>query len=318
MLFMYIGIGRPMHRELASLRQQVEMMQAGMEQLVALKPAASAASDLLGALNSQQQSLAEAEGTWRRIETLREKMRVGGQGVDAAFHTLDDLVELKDAILTAADRVHVANDVLSQTEVLQERLAQAADIAQSAQKTGDIFLALGDSLSQHGPMAQSAQSSLQRMIEVQQQLGASHDRIDDAFDRLDDLLLLKDTILSRTPDLVNAIELVELTSDLTQQFQRAVVSFEAMRKWMVEIVATQPLMEQARQVLSPLMELSNLRRLDADRVRDLAKAMCGGAAIEPAIVDLDARDVHAIKDDNDVQWDVDDVATSPGRSRRVQ
>ena len=153
------------------------------------------------------------------------------------------------------------------------------------------------------------------MQEIQQQLSQQAATIDLAAERLQDLLQLKDTIVSRTSNLVDAIETLELTADLTRQFHQAATSFDEIRRWMTEIVATGPSLQRAREVISPLLDLGNLRRLDANRLRSMARAISqqwdadlAGTAINPH--PTSPRDLQ------DVDWSREDVASSPTHSRQ--
>jgi hypothetical protein len=303
----YVGIGRPVRNEIDQLRGQVKLLQSGIEQLVAVIPTASASTDLLAELTAQKQQLAEAQFVVDQVASLRSRLTDEAQGVTYAEDALDDLAELKDAILATSDRVHYANDVLNTSQIIQDRLAGAEPVVMQAFQASEVLMQTADLLSGGSAHATKARQMVRDLLEMQRSLEAQEESIGSASESLDDLLMLKDSILARTHNLADAIETLELTQDLNDQLQRAVASFRSIRQWMLEVVATEPVVLQAREALSPLLDLADLRRLDMDELRAVARNF--RARQQPGSESFD-DDRQLAVDSNDVDWDAPDFRTA--------
>ncbi|HEY6565059.1 MAG TPA: hypothetical protein VIY86_11215 [Pirellulaceae bacterium] len=309
----YVGISRPMRRDLDLLNQQVGGLRATLDQLVALKPGAKAASDLMTSLSNQQRNVAAAAAGLRTIQALFQAIESRAVDVNVATESLADLTRLKDTVLLAGERVQEANNVLTKAEVLQERLAEADEVTTSAIATGTSMLELSDTLAQRRSSVAESRAALENMFEVQDELRAKSGDLEGALEKLQDLLLLKDTLLARTNNLVDAIETLELSAELTRNFQQATQSFEEIRQWLFEVVAAEPIMEQARRVLSPLMEAHDLRRMDASQLRAVAQGL---REQWPATIAERATRTAAVDNfSDDVDWDEEDSVKKGAATR---
>ena len=193
--------------------------------------------------------------------------------VDEAQQALADLTALKDDLAFAGQQADEASTALSAIESLHTRLAEAAKATLDAQRVGGQLLSLQqDLLCQHSQI-EPAQEALDGLILLRQVLQAEGQDIETAQQRTHALLALKDAVIDQTRDLAQAIETLELTSDLREQFHEAAMSFGQIRTWMVEVVALQPTFQRAMAVLDPLVQLGNLRRLSDEQLRDVASTI---------------------------------------------
>ncbi len=108
------------------------------------------------------------------------------------------------------------------------------------------------------------------MIRIRETLDAQAPSLDLAADRAQRLVALKDSIISQTANLAEAIETLELAVDLDHQVQQAVAAFGKMRHAMVEILAFEPGIQRALVILearSPPWAI--LRHISSDELRDV-------------------------------------------------
>lgn len=271
LLLFHFLVSRPVRRELALLQLQVEVMRESLDQLVVMKPAAAATTDLVSQLAKQHQVLIQANSAMQRIEQLPGRIAAVTEGLNVTLASLNKLQEMRDSILNMSERLQQACDVVTRIEVLNERLAQSSRNVDEAVAVADQALQMSENLQTSAWVVEAAQHSLAVLTELQERLAMQSSTWDQAIQRVQDLIMLKDTILTQTSNLADAIETLELTNDLSRQFRQAASAFSTMRQWMLEVSATQPVLEQAREALAPILELGNLRRLDGDRLRQLAR-----------------------------------------------
>ena len=84
---------------------------------------------------------------------------------------------------------------------------------------------------------------------------------------------MKDDVLAQNANIADAIETLERTVDLTDQYQQASKSFDTMRRWLTDVILMEPTVQRAMQTLEPISELGNLRRISQDELRKAAQVV---------------------------------------------
>ncbi len=87
------------------------------------------------------------------------------------------------------------------------------------------------------------------------------------------LIDLKDRSLAQTADIADAIESIELMADVRDQMQQVAQAFGRMQNWVVQIAAFEPVLNRAMRSLQPLVQLGNLRHMDAAELRQVLRTM---------------------------------------------
>jgi hypothetical protein len=216
---------------------------------------------------------AEARTISNDLLALKDDLLIEGYEVDTARQTLSNLGELKDELARADEQTEKATAAMSRITSLQTSLAAASDSSLAAQLVGDRLLMLQQDLACQQDQLEPAEQAADRLVSLRTRLASEGDQIAYAQQQVDGLLVLKDTVVGQTRDLADAIETLEVTADLHEQFHETVRNFEQMRSWMVELVMLQPTLQRAMVALEPLTELGNLRRVSDDRLREIGRAM---------------------------------------------
>ncbi|MCA9264829.1 MAG: hypothetical protein KDA60_13310 [Planctomycetales bacterium] len=230
----------------------------------------------------QQQLAAQSTDMQQHVDLMRQQVAVQSerlyaqlsaqsQQLQEAMDFAAQLIALKDVLANNRERVTEASDVLADSEEVLETLASSVETSFEAKRAGDQLLSLEESLLQRRGETEIARENLDQLFDLRDSLGADEANVQVAQGRVEDLVGLKNSIISKTDDLAEAIETLELTTDLTQQYHEAALAFENIRQWMVEIVAMEPMLARARRSLEPLTELGNLRRLDRDQIKAVAQ-----------------------------------------------
>jgi DNA repair exonuclease SbcCD ATPase subunit len=217
-----------------------------------------------------------AELATESLDTIRQlcsQIDVEADKAEWASEALAKVREVNDAVLENADEVAEAADALAAMERLHERLSQSWNTTYEARRATDDLIALEQDLIAHGADAEPAQAALDSLVSIRQQLDDQGHGVFTAQQRMEGLLILKDTVVKQTDDIADAIETLELTSDLQNQVHEAVDSFQRLRSWMIEVVALDPMLDRAMATLQPLTDLGNLRRISSEQLRQVARAM---------------------------------------------
>jgi hypothetical protein len=275
-LFVYLAIARPTTQQLNTMRQQLSTLESTLCELADQRGSVEEGNSLLSLLARQQSEVAEAQAALVQMSRLHGQLMDEAEHVPAGLNAVAQFSALQDALLASASSQEIkeAADAVAQSESLWQRLASASETVDVAIQTGVNLLSLQEELIQRGQDSRGAFQALDGLTKLCDSLAQQHDHLTTAQARVDDLLVLKDTIVSQTSDLADAVETLELTHELNLQFTEAAASFERIRHWLVEVVATEPLLQRARQTLEPLSELTSLRHLDPHRLREMARAVC--------------------------------------------
>ena len=293
-LFVYLGVARPAAHEISMMRRQIGTLEQSVWEVAGHKGTAKETTQLLALLNTQRQYIADAKASMREIQDLHRELAAEAEQTKLAVATLREMVAVNDSLVANSARAYEAASVLAVSEDVQNRLASSADITNSAQRTSQQLLAMGHQLQSSQDDVQQAQDTLSQLLDMQHNLGAEYVDVSLAQDRMDDLLSLKNTIINQTTNLADAIETLELTSDLAFQFREAASSFEQIRHWMIEVVSTGPMLDRAKRTLEPLAEITSLHRLNPHQLRLVARNLTQGLQLASKPVDnsFDSADLE--------------------------
>ena len=303
-LLVYIGIARPASVELSLVRRQMSTLEQSVWEIAGYQGTASEGSELISVLAEQRTQLEEAKNTLSAIRQLNRQIAEEARQVSVANSALTELAELKQSLIEQSENALLAADVVATSEMVCQRLAAVADTSHQALQVGDDLLALHDGILNQAEYAQQAEDTLSRLIGIRESIDRQTPQLDQAHQSVDALVSLKDKVLMESCDLAEAIETLELTSDLSKQFHDAALSFGRMRNWMIEIVASESLLERAQTTFEALTGSSSLHDLAPGQLRAIAAAITrkGGklqVASKPATV----------SDTQEVFEDIDAVLT---------
>ena len=290
--------------ELPPAQQRFDLLIRQVARVLMPHPLQKNANQLLALLAEQKEVTAEAEATLVRMQQLNQDLAAEADRTQRALTSVDKLVALKDSVLAGSDGTREAAKVFATAQNLHDRLASSASTTAEAICVSEQLLAMEKSLRDSSAEVQTAHETLNQLLDMHDSLDRYSTDVTTARQRVDGLLTLKDTIIAETANLADAIETLELSYDLNNQYQNAAVAFEQMRHWMVEVIAMESILERAQDTLKPLTELGSLRHLTSAQLRTAAREISRGyqtqVAQKPqAIEDLDSTGASTAVIDSD-------------------
>ncbi|MEX2121718.1 MAG: hypothetical protein WD847_19190 [Pirellulales bacterium] len=275
-------------QEAEAASEALARIQALQDQLVGEQPVMADALDQLDEIQCritrQYNGILAARETIDSMIHLSQHAQAQASDVQDARQSLESLVELKDRALSQSGQLEAAGEVVAEWSLLAERLAARAGQTEEARRASDDLLALEEGIlcGSDVPSRQKASEALDELVTMRSRLQDQSSDVGSAQARLDGLLSLKDQVIGQTGDLVEAIEALETSADVQRQFVAASQSFDAMRRWMAEIVLLEPTFQRLIDSLKPLGELANLRRLSPAELRHAARAIADQRAMRTA------------------------------------
>lgn len=264
-------------------------------------------ANLQDRLIGQYNYIISAQSVLAEFARLRELAAAEAPRISEARRTLESLIELESRTLGEQDRASQAVAALDQFRQLGDRVIAGAEQASQARDAADELLALKETILCGADFEQPgrAREALDELIKLRERLHGQADSLAAAQAGLDGLLSLKDRVLAQTGDLADAVETLELTSDLHRQLQDAMRQFEGVRRWLVEIVLIEPTVERTMNALKPLTDLANLRRLSPSELRHAARVVAGerDARLAEKPRDADATAAKPERNDDGIELD---------------
>src|SRR5262249_20614423 len=142
-----------------------------------------------------------------------------------------------------------------------------------ARRSSDELFSLTDDLVCRGSNPTAAVEALNGLVDIRRQLDVQGTDLDLARQRADQLIDLKDRVVSATPNLATATENLELMGDIQEHLAKVAQSFGQMRHWIIEILAFEPVFNRAIRTLQPLTELGNVRHMNSTDLRQVIRQM---------------------------------------------
>jgi hypothetical protein len=246
-------------------------MEESLSAVVGHQDAAGKATGLLAELAEQSERYAAADESLNQIAHVQGRLGAVAQQSRYVNEVLSQFIAVHEDIIRVAENKTDVSLAIAEVEALHEKLAESAGALKDARQTTNDLYALEQTLISHGYDLEVAKDALNGLIGVQRTLEQVSEEVKSADQEVDGLIALKDKVLAETKDLAAAVETLELSSDLHEQFQEATMSFERIRTWMIEVVGMESLLDRAIRSLRPITELGNLRRLNDEDLRQAAR-----------------------------------------------
>lgn len=286
---------RELHLDLARGQDQTAEGQAALASLGRLRDAAieiqqgmaDAQNSLERMADFQQHALEQADSAIAAQKSLESLIHLKQTAVDeapqlaAAQAALTALADLKSRVLSQKADLDRVREVVDDWTQMQQRLADSAVQSSQARTTGEELLDLAADLERRGDVG-PAREALDGLSGIRERLEGEGANVDAAEDRLGGLLALKDKVLAQTENLAEAVETLELVTDLGSEIEQAAQAIGRMRSSIVEVILLEPTIRQAVSSLQPITELANLRRLSGNDLRAVVRQLQDRRAAELA------------------------------------
>lgn len=252
-------------------------------QAVALLAAMSdteAALNRLGELQDQvacqYQQVLPIENTLAELARLKQLAADQAPGLYDARRSLEGLIDLKSKTLAQLESIEIATGVLDAWDALNHRLHAAEPHVRAARGVADELLGLQQDLlcrGYDGNQPAQAHEVLENLIALRQRIDQQGEGLPRAQQQLEGLLGLKDRVVAQTADLPDAVETLEAAADVHAEIEKVARSLEGLRHWLVEIMLLENAAQRAAEAVNPLVELSDLRRLSPNDLRQAVQSV---------------------------------------------
>ena len=219
--------------------QNAEIAANSMDGMVALQNRIIAASN-----NYEQASegIANLAGLTQRMIAQTEELKV-------AATRFDEFVEAANSIKVAASELETARETVVSLNALKDQIVASGDKLTVAQDNARVLVALNDTLSSDSLKVDASQRNL------------------------DSLIALGTTLSGQSQHVAAAIQNLEIMDDFRNELGAHVKSLDGVRRTMMEIAMMESTLGRVAQVVEPLTQIGNLRRLSDEEMREAARVI---------------------------------------------
>ncbi len=291
-----ITVRRTLLRELAAVRQELSGVESRLQSLVSVKDQAWETNDLLSALTAQKRQLDSARSALASVREFRRQVEIEAQNTGEAVAALDGIVKSQQLVREAGRDIEQTDVTLQKVANLQTKLLensagvesaqrnaaelialkqtiQAVGDAEAAQQTAEQLVALRDSLHTDAKQTEQAQEQAAKLLALRDDLAKSASDTETAEQNWVALRKLEADMLGAGKGITDAIETLELLTDLSDELRMQSQVVAGVRRSLMDVAALETTVGRVMRVLEPLAELKNLSRMSEAEVRSAARAI---------------------------------------------
>jgi hypothetical protein len=224
-------------------------------------------------LDALRDSLAAVDGVSGQAENLQAVVVKNRDAMSEAEAAIANLGRLKESVLQTGSDLVAAEELVAATARLEASMTALAPLLPSAQERANSLTQIVTTLEgTTAEEAQIAETHATKLLALQDLLADAEGlRLPEAQRNLQSLMSTHADLLRTTPELAAAAENLELLRLFQQELGRELTTLQQLRHDLTEVTLLKDTVERLNVALAPLAEMSNLQRLDADQVREVAR-----------------------------------------------
>lgn len=286
----------------AQLAQSLTQLQKLTKDLVAISPAAEQAQVAYDRLDQMQSELIElgkttasAQQALEQSQSLQRTAIAQKPLIASAREILAQQENLYQSLTGQTEMLHVARGTVGQFAQLNKSLIDAASQLDVAQRVSDVLVQIEQTLHDRPVSAEATLEEAQQLVAVSkklhemQQLPLAEANVDRAARLVGDLA-------GRTGSLADAAENLELIVDFQQELGSQIRSLTSLREQFFQLSLLEKSIGNTVQILQPLFELTNLKRLDGEELRTAARSILEQRSRQDRtqLVDQSRQAIHGV------------------------
>lgn len=266
--------------------ENVESAEVNLDRMVAMQghlvesgentaSAVAAINQLVKVRDAAEVEITRIESAYEAVQEfgkLKQQIIDSGDGLDVAQDHVAALAAIKNDVFNEAANVPAAHEAARSMIALKNDINEKAEGLEAAKETAQELFSLKDSVVSNGGNTETAFANTERLFTLRDALIADAD-LDSAEGNLNRLVGIQDTLNRQTVEVADAVETLEVLTDLNDELQDQVATIDGMRKSLLDVVLMESTVRRVAGILEPLAELSNLRRLSNSEMREAARTI---------------------------------------------
>ena len=237
--------------------------------------AISAINQLVKVRNAAEVEVANIDSAYDAVQKfgeLKNQIMTNGEGLDIAQEHVAALAAIKNDVFNESNDVAAAHEAARNMIALKSDINEKSEGLETAKQNAEELFTLKDAVVSQGGNTESAFANTERLFTLRDALIAETD-LDSAEGNLNQLVEIQDTLNRQTAEVADAVDTLEVLTDLNDELQTQVITIDGMRKSLLDVVLMESTVRKVAGILEPLAELSNLRRLSSADMREAARVI---------------------------------------------
>lgn len=280
--------------DIQSLRSNIQREAESSAVAMAALDRISAVQDRLVASQQQTQHAAVQVA---RVDDILTKIIHGSENAEVAANSMDGIVALQNRVIAASNNYEKASEGITNLADLTQRMVAQSEELKVASLRFDEFVSLANAIKAEpadletakttiaalntlkdlavasGEKLEVAQENTRTLVAMNETLSSNNLKLDASLKNLDSLVALGTTLSQQSENVAEAIQNLEIMDDFRTELAGHVKSLEGVRRTMMEIAMMESTLGRVAQVVEPLTQIGNLRRLSDDEMREAARVI---------------------------------------------
>ncbi|MEZ6054115.1 MAG: hypothetical protein R3C02_22445 [Planctomycetaceae bacterium] len=224
---------------------------------------------------TQANGLELAVDSLRKLGELKSNLAMESEGIELAEKQFARLVDLQESVASVpSEQIDIAQSRANEFMTLKQMVLEGGENLAAALGLTDELISLKESLISRGARVDVARKHADGLLSLEDSLADDANlKIGHAQENLDALVSIEKRLVSQDDQIVAAVESLELMSDLQAEFTESVGGLENIRRGLTELAMLESTVLRTVASLQPLMELTNLRRLNSNDLHTIARGM---------------------------------------------
>ena len=262
---------REMKNEIVSLTDNHEMAMQTIQKVEMMQTA----------LIESQSQIPKSEAAIAQMDELQKSVvKVGSSAqsqqsnIIAASQVMDKMEKMTSRIVKQKETIAVADAVVDSVDTLSSSLVQQKEMLTESGTIVTQIATLQNDLGKQGEKMAASQATVQQMKELESTLANSDQKAAMvASQNLKQMMNFQDELSTSGQRISSAIQTIELLEGFQTEIATQTGLLSKMRRDLMEISFLESTVNQTLQVLKPLIQLSDLRRMSDSEVREAARVI---------------------------------------------
>ncbi|MDA1231279.1 MAG: hypothetical protein O2856_10940 [Planctomycetota bacterium] len=288
-------------RKVQASLSEMEKLRISIHREAEASAVAMAALDRMSAVQERivagRQQTLQATNQITKLDELLTAIIHGSENTEVAANSMDGIVALQNRVIAASNNYEKASEGITNLADLTQRMVAQSEELKIASAKFDEFVGLANSIRVASVDLDSAKATAAEMSILKEQLLASGEQMDVAQENvrvlvamndtlsgeslkldvsrnnLDSLVAMGTTLSCQSQQVGEAIQNLEIMDDFRTELAGHVKSLEGVRRTMMDIAMMESTLGRVAQVIEPLTQIGNLRRLSNDEMREAARVI---------------------------------------------
>ena len=265
--------------------QALERVAAVQKRIIASRQETDGAIDQIAKLETLRDEIVSganrtqiAENSFDGMMALQKRVIAAANGYEDASNSIANLTDLTQRLVESDKDLKVASARFDDFIGLQNRMIAAAKsfdeanagFAKAQESTGKLA-ALKDQILTGSKNVENAETAARTLVAMNDTLNGENLQLESAWQNLEKMVKLQTDLGEQTTRVAAAIQNLELMDDFQMEVATHINTLDSVRRTLMEVAMMETTIGRVAQVVAPLAEIGNLRRLSQSEVRDAAR-----------------------------------------------